>query len=44
MSSKKVAKDIVQSSLIDIKPITDNQKIVFDSWKKDKRTKQRIRG
>ena len=36
MSSKKVAKDIVQSSLIDIKPITDNQKIVFDSWKKDK--------
>ena len=29
MSSKKVAKDIVQSSLIDIKPITDNQKIVF---------------
>ena len=27
MSSRKVAKDIVQSSLVDIKPITDNQKI-----------------
>ena len=36
MSSKKVAKDIVHSSLVDIKPITDNHKIVFDSWKKDK--------
>ena len=34
MSSKKVAKDIVQSSMIDIKPITDNQKIVFESYKK----------
>ena len=35
MASKK-NKDINQTNLVNIKPITDNQKVVFDSWKKDK--------
>ena len=36
MASKKVSKEISTSSLVDIKPITENQKTVFDTWKKDK--------
>ena len=36
MSSKKVSKEISTSSLVDVKPITENQKTVFDTWKKDK--------
>ena len=32
--AKKVSKEISLDSLIDIKPITDNQKNVFDTWKK----------
>ena len=35
MASKK-NKDINQTNLVNIKPITDNQKVVFDSWIKDK--------
>ena len=35
MASKK-NKDINHTNLVNIKPITDNQKVVFDSWKKDK--------
>ena len=34
--AKKVSKEIGLDSLIDVKPITDNQKLVFDTWKKDK--------
>ena len=34
--AKKVNKEISLDSLIDIKPITDNQKNVFDTWKKGK--------
>jgi predicted ribonuclease YlaK len=34
MASKKVTKEIGISNLISVKPITDNQKIVFESWKK----------
>ena len=34
--AKKVSKEISLDSLIDIKPITDNQKNVFDTWKKGK--------
>ena len=36
MASKKQSKEISTSSLVDVKAITDNQKIVFDTWKKDK--------
>ena len=36
MASKKVSKEISTSSLVDVKPITENQKTVFDTWKKDK--------
>ena len=32
--AKKVSKEISLNNLIDIKPITDNQKVVFDTWKK----------
>ncbi len=35
MASKK-NKEINHNNLVTIKPITDNQKIVFSSWKKDK--------
>mgnify|MGYP003644395479 CR=1 FL=1 len=35
MASKK-NKEINHSNLVTIKSITDNQKVVFDSWKKDK--------
>ena len=35
MASKK-NKDINQTNLVNIKPITDNQKVVFDTWKKGK--------
>tara|TARA_B000000532_G_C18794295_1_gene374061 strand:+ start:84 stop:794 length:711 start_codon:yes stop_codon:yes gene_type:complete len=34
--AKKVNKEISLDSLIDIKPITDNQKNVFNTWKKGK--------
>ena len=34
MASSKKNKEINQSQLINVKSITDNQKIVFDSWKK----------
>ena len=33
--AKKVSKEISLNNLIDIKPITDNQKVVFNTWKKD---------
>ena len=36
MASKKVSKEISTSSLVDVKPITENQKTVFDTWKKGK--------
>ena len=36
MASKKVSKEISTSSLVDVKPITDNQKIIFETWKKNK--------
>ena len=36
MASKKVSKEISTASLVDVKPITENQKTVFDTWKKDK--------
>jgi predicted ribonuclease YlaK len=36
MMAKKVNKEISLDSLIDIKPITDNQKNIFDTWKKGK--------
>ena len=36
MASKKKNKEIGASSLVAIKHITDNQKIVFDTWKKGK--------
>ena len=32
--AKKVSKEISLNNLIDIKPITDNQKVVFNTWKK----------
>jgi len=35
MASKK-NKEINQSNLVAVKPITDNQKVVFESWKKGK--------
>jgi predicted ribonuclease YlaK len=35
MASKK-NKEINQTNLVTVKPITDNQKVIFDSWKKDK--------
>ena len=34
MASTKKTKEINASNLVTIKPITDNQKIVFESWKK----------
>ena len=34
MASTKKTKEINLNNLVSIKPITDNQKIVFDSWKK----------
>ena len=33
---KKVNKEIGLDKLIDVKPLTDNQKQVFNTWKKDK--------
>ena len=36
MSSNKKNKDINHTNLVTVKPITDNQKVVFDSWKKNK--------
>ena len=33
-STKKKNKEINASNLVTIKPITDNQKVVFESWKK----------
>ena len=36
MASRKKNKDINANSLVAIKHITDNQKIVFDTWKKGK--------
>ena len=36
MASKKVSKEIITSGLVDVKPITEKQKTVFDTWKKDK--------
>ena len=33
-NTKKKNKEINASNLVTIKPITDNQKVVFDSWKK----------
>ena len=35
MSNKK-NKEINHTNLVTVKPITDNQKVVFDSWKKNK--------
>ena len=35
MASKK-NKEINHTNLVTVKPITDNQKVVFDSWKKNK--------
>ena len=34
MASTKKNKEINQSSLVSVKSITDNQKIVFDTWAK----------
>ena len=34
--AKKGSKEINMSNLVAVKPITDNQKVVFDSWKKEK--------
>ena len=36
MASTKKNKEISLSNLVSIKPITDNQKVVFDSWKEEK--------
>ena len=36
MASAKKNKEINHSNLVTIKPITDNQKVVFDTYKKDK--------
>jgi predicted ribonuclease YlaK len=36
MASNKKNKEINHTNLVTVKPITDNQKVVFDSWKKDK--------
>ena len=36
MTSNKKNKEINHSNLVTIKPITDNQKLVFESWKKGK--------
>ena len=36
MASNKKNKEINFNNLVTIKSITDNQKVVFDSWKKDK--------
>ena len=35
-SSSKKNKEVNHNNLVTIKPITDNQKLVFDSWKKGK--------
>ena len=34
--AKKGNKEINMSNLVAVKPITDNQKVVFDTWKKEK--------
>ena len=36
MASTKKTKEINLNNLVSIKPITDNQKIIFDSWKEGK--------
>ncbi len=36
MASNKKNKEINNSNIVNIKPITDNQKLVFESWKKGK--------
>ena len=35
-SKKQQTKEVSLASLIPIKPITDNEKVIFDTWKKDK--------
>ena len=35
-ASKKKNKEINHNNLVTTKPLTDNQKIVFDTWKKGK--------
>ncbi len=36
MANSKKNKEINHNNLVTVKPITDNQKLVFDSWKKGK--------
>ena len=36
MASSKKNKEVNHNNLVTVKPITDNQKLVFDSWKKGK--------
>ena len=36
MASAKKNKEISHTNLVEVKPITDNQKVVFDTYKKDK--------
>ena len=36
MASSKKNKEVNYNNLVTVKPITDNQKLVFDSWKKGK--------
>ena len=36
MAKKKKNKEINHANLVTVKPITDNQGLVFDSWKKNK--------
>ena len=36
MASNKKNKEINHTNLVTVKPITDNQKVVFESWKKNK--------
>ena len=36
MARKKGNKEINLNNLVTIKPLTDNQKVVFNTWKKDK--------
>ena len=36
MASSKKNKEINHINLVEVKPITDNQKVVFDTYKKDK--------
>ena len=36
MTSNKKNKEINHNNLVTVKPITDNQKLVFETWKKGK--------